>query len=55
MPLYDIAYAILNDTENLCFVKDFHAFVFYGYFIKEMENIFCVFPCVIETVVKVWV
>ena len=33
----------------------FHVLVFYtGYFIKEIENIFPVFPYVIETRVKVW-
>ena len=42
-PLYAIAYAIMNGTENLRFDKEdyFHVLVFYtGYFIKEIENIF---------------
>ena len=42
-PLYVIAYAILNGTENLRFDKEdyFHVLVFYtGYFIKEIENFF---------------
>ena len=56
-PLYAIAYAILCSTENLRFGKEdyFHVLVFYtGYFIKEIENIFCVFHTVIETLVEVW-
>ena len=47
----------MNSMENLHFDKEdyFHVLVFYmGYFIKEIENIFPVFPCVIETVVEVW-
>ena len=49
-PLYAIAYAIMNSTENLRFDKEgyFLVLVFYtGYFIKEIENIFPVFPYVI--------
>ena len=41
-PLYAIADAIMNSTENLLFDKEdyFHVLVFYtGYFIKEIENI----------------
>ena len=38
MPLYAIAYAILNSIENEGY---FHILVFYtGYFIKEIQNIF---------------
>ena len=58
MPLYAIAYAIMNSMENLLFGKEdyFHVLVFYtSYFIKEIENIFSrVFPYVIETLVEVW-
>ena len=48
-PLYAIAYVILNSVENLCFDKEgyFHVSVFYGLFIKEIENIFTVLPYVI--------
>ena len=41
-PLYAIAYAILNGTENLRFDKEgyFHVLVFYGlYFIKEIVKV----------------
>ena len=59
-PLYAITYAItyafMNGTENLRFDEEdyFHVLVFYtGYFIKEIENIFSVFPYVMETRVEV--
>ena len=57
-PLFAIKYATMNSMENLRFGKEdyFHILVFFmGYFIlKETENMFPVFPYVIETLVKVW-
>ena len=56
-PLYAIAYAIMNGTENLRFDKEdyFHVLVFYtSYFVKEIENVFPRVPIVIETLVEVW-
>ena len=50
-PLYVIAYAIMNSMENVHFDKEGFST---GYFIKEIENIFSVFPYVKETLVKVW-
>ena len=47
MPLYAIAYAIMNSMDNLRFGKEdyFHVLVFYrGYFIKEIENILSCVP-----------
>ena len=43
--------------ENLRFGKEdyFHVLIYYtSYFIKEIENIYPVFPYVIETLVEVW-
>ena len=48
---HGIAYAIMNSMKNLRFDKEdnFHVLVFYkGYFKKETENIFPVFPYAIE-------
>ena len=41
-PLYAIAYAILNGTENLRFGKEdyFHVLVFYGLFYKRTRKRF---------------
>ena len=40
-PLYAIAYAILNGSENLRFGKGYlHVLVFYGLFYKRNRNIF---------------
>ena len=51
-PLYDIGYAILNDTENLPLDKEGYfpyGLVFYGLFYKTSRNHFPVFPYIIET------
>ena len=48
---------IHHHEQNLHFGKEdyFHVLVFCtGYFIKEIENFFPVFPYVIETLVEVW-
>ena len=56
-PLYAIAYAILNGSENLRFDKEgyFHVLAFYGLFYKRnRKHLFPCFPYVIETFVEVW-
>ena len=53
-PLYATAYAIMNSMENLRLDKEglFPQFSFPR--VKRTENIFSVFPHVIETLVEVW-
>ena len=53
-PLYATAYAIMNSMENLRLDKEglFPKFSFPR--VKRTENIFSVFPHVIETLVEVW-
>ena len=55
IPLYAIAYAIMNGWEKFCFYKEdyFHVLVFYRLFYKR-KNKFPVFPNVIERDVEVW-